>query len=62
MWSQNRFVVGIDKRVCTNEGTSMDMSSKYIYTQMSECRSFFFFIIIFFCFYKIAKLLTSIFG
>ena len=30
MWAQIRYVVGIDQRVCANEGTSMDMSSKFI--------------------------------
>ena len=29
MWAQIRYVVGIDQRVCTNKGTSMEMSSKY---------------------------------
>ena len=52
MLAQIRYVVGIDQRVCTHEGVSMEMSSKYIhvYTQLSENRSFFFY-----CFYQYCK-------
>ena len=42
MWAQIRYVVGIDQRVCRNEGTSIWTWGLNIYTQLSESRSFFF--------------------
>ena len=56
MWAQIRYVVGIDQRVCTNEGTSMDMTSKY--THIPNCLR----VEVSFLFVStnIAKLLTSI--